>query len=318
MSEFELCSVVLYVVLDPAVQYSDIIYISEDDMGLTALFEEISDTDNEVGLCSAERTEKSQHDVDLPSSMPPSKKIVRFDNSRNDSDHSYAFNKREKHEDVSSKKRMQAESELTHVSEIDHDYVKSKPMSDTYTVGQNLALDLAVTITRKYRSWCEASSNYTGCSNRKMENELQRLLSTFDINDLVTSLLKYDDIRSIIVHNIMKLIQTDMSELRHRKLSYVSNLMNKSFDSMSQLSWESIVCEVIEKVPLLFNCLIAALLPREKMSNPAVLSNIVPRLGFIYSLTAFSYNHELSVVNAFCRYCCTIVIATEWYVALHN
>jgi hypothetical protein len=201
----------------------------------------------------------------------------KWDSQHSHSDHSYAQS-----ETKVKKHKLHSAAEIVYPNEIDHDYVESKTKFSTYIRQPNSALDRTIDAVNKYNVY-KKTSIADGTSNNNMKI-------------YVNELMKSDEFRTCVIYYLMEAIQTDMLSLRHRKVGYISYMMRKSVNDMSQMSWECIVSELFEKVPHLFHFLLAGMLSSSKLSNPSVLANVFPKLGFVYSLIAYSFNHELSLV----------------------
>jgi hypothetical protein len=187
-------------------------------------------------------------------------------------------------------------SMLTHSCEVDHDYVQSKVMSRTFIRGQNEALDNSLEVAQQYLNWCnEPASNSN--NDAKMQRKVFELITDYKMDSVVRTLMNNEQFRLYSMFCLMKQMQNDMNGLRHRKLNFVSCVMNKCMTDMSTFTWESVVSELIKKNGLLFHCLIACMMQESKLSDPAAVNAMLPRIGFVYSLLAFNFNCELSLIQ---------------------
>ncbi len=139
--------------------------------------------------------------------------------------------------------------------------------------------------TEKEKTETISNSDYTQIVTR---------LRTMNMYSVVSCLLSMNNIRSAIVHQLMKEIMSVMSVSGNRKHGDVSYLMKKDFANLKSFNWHSVVDEAARKCPVLVDLAVALSLSKADMERVDAQNSLFPKLGLVYSILANARNRELS------------------------
>jgi hypothetical protein len=177
------------------------------------------------------------------------------------------------------------------VAELDHDYLESRNLATTYVIGSNSAIDKMVKLN--------LSSNQPTAQrpNTVLSDSILEWLCPANIDGIVSMLYDSEQFRAKFVSKLRDTSQLQMKQLRHRKIGFVSCLRQNALTDMKEFSWGPVVEEFMERAPVLFQLVFSCMVKEEHMLDPLYLGMIIPKLALIYSIVAFSFHNELSLVQ---------------------
>ena len=118
-----------------------------------------------------------------------------------------------------------------------------------------------------------------------------------DVKKLVTCLFDIPNVKQAILFEMMKNIKKSSSNLKQRKLGFVSYLMKKEANDLYSFSWDEVFLEAVQTMPELLSIIAAAMMKDNMMRNKDLLSQVILKTSMIYSIIVNNYNPELNLVK---------------------
>jgi len=183
---------------------------------------------------------------------------------------------------------------------LDHDYVASVRVSNTFIQGTNPALDVAVSTAREFDEWLKIwDANETSYLQLTSENvfAIENAIRSRNVKILIETIMTDPTIHSNVIHFIIRQTTSSLSDLNRRKNGYVSSLMRKDLCHLTSFSWSDLFVELTGKMPDLARILLLCSMKPDRRINPFHLNNAIPKLSMVYGVLANNFNMELSVVQ---------------------
>ena len=174
--------------------------------------------------------------------------------------------------------------------------------SNSYVVGSCVAVDTILTIGREFATWCENDKDIATDYNKidfNSELILKNALESGNLTVVARKILDSITLKCHIVHQMMASSESNMCSISRRKREPVAYIMKKDASQMKLFSWNDTFMEAYSVMPDLVRLVIAYMIRQFGSSNQdtAVINQVIPKIGLIYSIIANQSNIKLSLVQ---------------------
>ena len=154
------------------------------------------------------------------------------------------------------------------------------------------------TIVTNYLQWINGSFiDSIGRISKKEEMAINVATNSGDAKKLVTCRFNIPNVKQAILFEMIKNIQKSSSNLKQRKLDFVSYLMKKEANDLYSFSWDEVFLEAVQTMPELVSIIAAVMMKDNMMRNKDLLSQVILKTSMIYFIIVNNYNPELSLVK---------------------
>ena len=133
--------------------------------------------------------------------------------------------------------------------------------------------------------------------------QLRIVLETRSAEALAKACVSVDYLRKWITQLLCEEIGHKPDSMKNRKRGFLSVLMKKSFEDLKTLDLDSVVTELRELFPVLYQLLIHIMLPSDKWDDNNALGSIVPKLAMVYAVVMQTRFMEFSRVQRVLSMC---------------
>ena len=175
--------------------------------------------------------------------------------------------------------------------------------SKSYVVGSCVAVDTILTIGREFATWCENDKDIVTDYNKidfNSELILKNALESGNLTVVARKILDSITLKRHIVHQMMACSESNMCSISRRKREPVAYIMKKDASQMKLFSWNDTFMEAYSVMPDLFRLIIAYMIRQfgSSYQDTAVINQVIPKIGLIYSIIANQSNMKLKFGTA--------------------
>lgn len=181
--------------------------------------------------------------------------------------------------------------------EIDHDYIESVNVTSSFIAGSDECLDGLIHLVRQHDSIEKQELQGTVVVEKNLLLGISNAVASCDLMRIRDEVLGNTVLMNHVLYALSKKLNSAMRMMGNRKIGFVSYLMKKDLSCLRDFSWNDVLSEMMSKLPELFQLLLFSSLKANALHNPSKLSDVIPKLGFVYSVVASSFNCELSRVQ---------------------